>query len=192
MTHITRESWLSALADEVRPWYEEAGSPLPEKIRLSCGFSVSLKHLGVCFPADSSADGTIEIFIKPDQDDPMTVAGIVMHELVHAAVPAGSKHGPVFRKLALAVGLEGRMTQALPGEARKAALLPIVEALGPYPHSALQGPKKKEKGSQAGQYVNVTCPDCGYRACAHAESQEIERLRCPVDGEVLLTKKERS
>jgi hypothetical protein len=35
---MTRESWLLKLTDKLRPMFEGAGFPLPEKIRTSCGF----------------------------------------------------------------------------------------------------------------------------------------------------------
>lgn len=193
----TREQWLTGLTHALRPAFEEKGSPLPERIRLSCGFTSAGKkgnRIGECWYPGSSGDQSVEIFVKPDRFEPLEVAAIVLHELCHAALGPGKGHGKEFRKLATGLGLTGKMTSTTAGPEAVALLEPICTLLGPYPHAPLGGTseERKERKSQAKEYVNVTCPSCGYRACAHSASQEIARLTCPVDGEILLTKEERS
>jgi hypothetical protein len=41
------------------------------------------QRIGECW--DASADRTFEVLIRPDQADPMAVAAILAHELVHTA-----------------------------------------------------------------------------------------------------------
>lgn len=192
--HETREQWLMALAAALRPAFAEQGSPLPEKVRLSCGFTsagAGGKRIGECWADKSSATNHVEIFIKPDQVEPMDVAAIVLHELIHAALGLEAKHGPLFRKLATALGLEGKMTATVPGEKAKALLQPLLDEIGPYPHSLLSNKKIKKEAKQPA-WKNVVCPDCGFTACVMVKQMDMGRVCCPVDGEVLLTKEERA
>ena len=192
-SHETREQWLTALTDGLRPAFEEKGSPIPEKVRLSCGFTShgsSGGRIGECWSDKSSETNHVEIFIRPDQVEPMEVAAVVLHELCHAALGNEAKHGPLFRKLATALGLEGKMRSTTAGPAAVALLTPIVEGLGAYPHSALKlsSPKKKSKSPP---WKIVKCPECEFIACVPLDSLEEGWLVCPHDGEVLLTKEER-
>ncbi|WP_226019386.1 transcription elongation protein SprT [Novosphingobium sp. FKTRR1] len=136
----SRDAWLEAATNELRPHYKTAGYPLPKAVRFSVGFPSTGrkgKRIGEHWHAAASADAHHEIFIRADQSDPAQVLGILAHELVHSAVPVGSGHGPVFKKAALAVGLEGKMTQAMPGAVFAARLAEIAAELGPLPHGRL-------------------------------------------------------
>jgi len=108
----TREAWLSAATVALRSRFATAGYPLPGKIRFAIGFPSTGrrgKRIGEHWHSTASADGTHEIYIRPDQANPAEVLGILAHELVHSAVPLGSGHGKVFKAAALAVGLSGPM-----------------------------------------------------------------------------------
>jgi hypothetical protein len=63
-----------------------------------------------------------EIMISPVLDDPMRVAGVLAHELVHATVGTQHGHKGPFAKLAKKIGLEGKMTATTEGEAFKQAV----------------------------------------------------------------------
>jgi hypothetical protein len=63
----------------------------------------------------------------------MQVAGILAHELIHASVGVEHGHKGPLRKMANALGLEGKMTATTEGEAFKRLLAPILEAVGPLP-----------------------------------------------------------
>lgn len=191
--HETREQWLVALASSLRHTFEEAGSPLPEKVRLSCGFTShgsGGKRIGECWSDKSSATNHVEIFIKPDQVKPMDVAAIVLHELCHAALGTEAKHGKEFRKLATGLGLEGKMTATHAGEKAIALLEPLVETLGPYPHSALSGIKKEKKESTSPKWKLLRCPECEFKAYQLEEQLSFGRLKCPSDRVELLLKEE--
>ena len=73
------------------------------------------KRIGECWSDLASADGAFEIFIVPGIDDAARIAGILTHELVHAAVGLKAGHGAVFAKAARALGLEGKMTATTEG-----------------------------------------------------------------------------
>jgi len=170
MAFITyREEWLKAAIDALRAHFDMAGFTLPDKVRAAIGFpSKGAKStcVGECWAPVASADGHHEIFIRPDQADPVTVLGILCHELVHSVVPLGSGHGPVFKDAALKVGLIGKMRHAMPGPVLEEKLTGIAERLGPIPHATLDieyretAPRKK----QTTRMLKAHCPeaDCDY------------------------------
>lgn len=119
---ITREHWLEAAVEDLRPFFSERNHPLPEKIQVSMGFgSKGEKIGGQCFYPEGHADGgasqTYTIFIDPRWDRPLYVLGVLVHELLHAALPIGSGHGKKFKAGMEALGLtDGKPTAAMPGE----------------------------------------------------------------------------
>jgi hypothetical protein len=92
--------------------------------------------LGVCYPQVDRA-GFRHVTISPFIDDPMLVAAVLAHELIHAGLPPDDGHGPRFRAVAREVGFEGRLTQVTPGAAFRDEIAAIVRRAGPYPHVAL-------------------------------------------------------
>src|SRR5688572_12455016 len=88
----TREGWLDHMVAALRPIFVEVGYPLPEKIRVTCGFpgthglAVKRRAIGEAWAPDCSADGTHETFISPLLANPVEVAETLVHELVHHAV----------------------------------------------------------------------------------------------------------
>ena len=149
-----REEWLQAAINLLAPMFSKAGAPIPDLGRAAIGFTSrggKGNCLGECWHPLASADGHFEIFIRPDNADPVQVLGILTHELVHAAVPLGSGHGTVYKALALKIGLEGKMRHAMPGMHLTEILKGIASELGPLPHAALDiayresAPRKKQK-----------------------------------------------
>ena len=162
---MNRETWLNQIAVALLPTFKGHGYEIP-KVRLAVGFpSTGRKgrRIGECWDSTASKDGVFEIMIRPDQDDPVEVAQILTHELCHAAVGIPAGHGPLFRKVARAMLLEGRLTATVAGAAFKAFIAPILDAVGPLPHKRLNlggvgtGPKK-----QSARMIKCTCPECGY------------------------------
>jgi hypothetical protein len=183
---MNREDWLSAVAEKMAPWFADRGHPLPA-VRMAVGFTskgMRSNRIGECWSDVCSGDGVHEIFITPQIDDPMRVAGILAHELVHAAVGLEAKHGRKFKKVATAIGLEGKMTATTEGEAFKRAAAPILEAVGPLPHKSLSasakssGPKK-----QTTRLLKCACSECGYTVRVTAKWLETAGAPiCPTDG----------
>jgi hypothetical protein len=157
MAYATREQWLNALAEEMAIWFENLGHKLP-KFRVSVGFTshgARGKRIGECWDGSCSADGAFEIFINPNLCT-SNYPDVLAHELIHAAVGLEAGHGPKFRKVAKAIGLEGRMTATVPGEKFKAEVAPLLEIVGPIPHATLntgKSPKKK----QTTRLIKVCC-----------------------------------
>jgi len=160
-----REEWLGRLVDALRPTFASLGSPLPERIRVSCGWpsrsalSGKAKRIGEAWSHRCSADGSHETFLSPVLADPIDVGAVLVHELVHHAVGVEAGHKGPFRKLALAVGLTGPMRATSAGPALRERLHALAEELGPYPHAALNGAEGRKR--QTTRMLKVTCADCG-------------------------------
>jgi hypothetical protein len=184
---INREDWLQAVAERMAPWFGDLGCPLP-KVRMAVGFTSGgkrTKRIGECWSSQSSADGTCEIFIVPTIDDASRVADILAHELVHAAVGTAAKHGPIFRRVARAIGLQGRMTATIAGPLFLERVAPILTAVGPLPHARLgqsSGPPK-----QTTRLLKCQCPKCGYTVRVAAKWLDTAGPPiCPQDGTVMI------
>lgn len=168
MAHTTREEWLNAFAAHTRPYFEDAGHPLPDNIRMSVGFSSKGnkgKRIGECWSDTASADKTFEIFIVPGLHKVEEIAATLTHELVHVAVGLEAKHGPVFKKCATALGLVGKMTATTGGDDWVKWALPILEVLGPIPHAQLGrggGGETSAPKEQKGRNIKVECDTCGF------------------------------
>ena len=184
---MNRENWLQQVASALEPIFASKGAPLPG-YRVSCSFpstgglSAKRKTIGQCWDASASADGTTEIFISPTQDDPVEVAATLCHELVHAAVSVAAGHGPAFRKVALEMGLQGKMTATEAGENFKTMIAPILAQVGEYPHARLDATQRKK---QTTRMVKCVC-DCGYTVRTTAKWIEVGVPHCPLHGEMIV------
>ncbi|MGE3171789.1 MAG: transcription elongation protein SprT [Planctomycetota bacterium] len=161
----TREQWLGALVDALRPTFAGLGSPLPEPIRVSCGWpsksalSSKAKRIGEAWSARCSADGAHETFLSPSLGDAVEVGAVLVHELVHHAVGVEHGHRAPFARLAKAVGLVGPMRTTTAGPDLADRLHTLAERLGPYPHGALVAGMGRKK--QTTRMLKVACADCG-------------------------------
>lgn len=165
--HETRESWLNAFVAAARATFIEHGYAIPDKVRVGIGFTskgARSNAIGQCWSDTASGDGTFEIFIVPGQQDASRIAGILTHELIHAAVGLNEGHKGAFRKLALALGLEGKMTATTEGEEWHAWADPILETLGAFPHAPLDTQSAVTSGPkvQKNRHIKLECPDCGF------------------------------
>lgn len=149
----------------MRPDFETAGFPLPEKIRASCswpsksGLAAKKRRIGEAWSAKNSGDNSFEVFVSPVLKDPIEVAATLVHELVHCAVGLEDGHRGKFPVCARAVGLEAKMTATKAGETLTKRLQELTAKLGPYPHAELKhsnGPPK-----QSTRMLKVVCRECG-------------------------------
>lgn len=163
MIHSTREEWLTAATDALRPLFQEIGAEIPA-IRVSVGFpGGSGKKAGVigqCFPTGLASDGVANLFVSPVLGDKEEVLSTLAHEIVHAIDDCKSGHKGAFRKMAIALGLTGKMTATVAGDALAERLNQIGAELGVYPHGALRNPGPKGKG----RMMKMSCRDCGFIA----------------------------
>lgn len=170
----TREAWLQGCASRIMvdvlapagyTRNAETATPLMDGLRVSVGWpsqrplSRKKRAIGQCWPVDASKDHATEIFVSPYVDDPIEVAGVLVHEILHAAVGTKAKHGTAFKRACKAVGLDGKATATVPGEELAATLAMIIDVLGPYPHGSLDASVLPK---QSTRLLKATCanPEC--------------------------------
>lgn len=162
-THTTREAWLIAAIEALRPLFAEKKHLIPQNCQVSCGFASTgtrSHHIGQCWPTSYSADERNQIFISPSLADPIEVLDTLVHELVHAVDDCKNKHGKEFKKIALSLGMVGPMRSAGAGPALKVQLEAIAQVLGPYPHGKL---KVLHQKAIRRSRPRAKCTQCGYQ-----------------------------
>lgn len=181
--HATREAWLQAFIEAARPKFKAIGSELPKQVRVSIGFSskgARSNRAGECWSSKSSSDGMHEIFIIPAlQSQPSIIADILTHELIHAC--GIMDHGKGFRKVALALGLEGKMTATVAGAGWHEWADPIVKALGTFPGAELKGSLIGGKKKQTTRMRKLTCNECEWTCRTSSVHIQGHALRCAVE-----------
>ena len=183
-TLVTREGWLTvAMAMLFELVFERLGHAMPTNTRVACGWpskggtAKKRRVIGQAWHSRASADGHFEILISPFLDDALFVLAVLAHEMVHVIAGFECGHRGPFKRLATAIGLEGPMTATRPGTRFIEATVPIIEALGPYPHAQLgvvSGlPANPEEPGQPdepdstgprpdkGRMIRAQCPACG-------------------------------
>lgn len=187
MSAKTREGWLNDVAQRMRPLLAAAGAELPPRFRVTMSLTRHAKAIGACFDKTASADDTYEILIRLDRQEPLEVAAILAHELVHAAVGIDAGHGPRFGSVARALGLEGKLTATVPGPRFIEAAKPILAAVGPFPHAALnlRGGKRSGPKPQTGRMLKLKCKECGLVArMSRKWIDDVGAVHCPDHGEL--------
>jgi hypothetical protein len=205
MQTMNRETWLNEMAALMAPRFEELGHTIPP-FRVAVGFTSAGKTKkigGECWHSNNSADKRFEILISPVQDDSNTIAGVLAHELIHAAVGFKCGHRGNFEKMALALGLNRPMTATTPGPAFIEWVAPFVAKLGQLPHAKLswrddhgaaqaedgegsglddEKPSSNAKKKQKTRLIKACCAECGYTVRVTSRWLEIGPPHCPVHG----------
>jgi hypothetical protein len=156
--HATREAWLEAAIDQFRPLFQRVGAPLPERVKVTCGWATKTKAIGQAFPRALSAAGVNEVFISPKLDDAARVLDVLAHELVHVSDDCKSGHKGHFARVARALDMVGPLTATTAGPVLKATCDEIVRRIGAYPHAKLDFTSVKK---QTTRMLKHECPDCG-------------------------------
>lgn len=162
----TREEWLHAAINVFRSWFADTDTPLPEDLRISVGWVKPARNnskkrtIGWCFRKSAAADEISQVFISPELDNPVEILSTTLHELCHAATD-GDGHGAKFRKIALAVGLTGKMTETVAGENLAKELADLAKDLGPFPHAKLTR-TMSTKGKHGRYQTKLECSLCGF------------------------------
>lgn len=180
--HETREEWLNAALDLLRPIYKTlAKVELPKRVRISCGFPQGRgTAIGQCWSKTASADGTFEIFVSPTLADPVRVLGVTVHEGVHAGVGLDKKHGKVFKTAATAMLLEGKMKATTEGEPFKKEIAdPLLKKLGAYPHAELTGGLSSGPKKQGTRLLKAHCGGCDYTIRVTRKWLDVALPTCP-------------
>jgi hypothetical protein len=140
---VTREEWLVAAIDAMRPWFTSIGADLPRSVRVSVGFTIGTASenaltRGVTYTRAASTDDTNHVFVSPELGDAAEVLRTLLHELVHVCDDCASGHRGAFAHRAKALGLVGSMTSSQAGPVLTAELCTLAAVLGEYPHAPMQ------------------------------------------------------
>ena len=160
--HTTRETWLVAAVELLRPLFAAKGFAVPP-CQVSCGFASTgtrSGHVGQCWSTKSASNELNQIFISPTLKTAYEVIDTLVHELVHAVDNCEHKHGKEFKKIALKMGMKGPMRSAEAGPELKVALTALLDLLGPYPHGHLKVSMLKVSRRNR---PRAKCKDCGYQ-----------------------------
>jgi len=191
---ITREEWLIGASYTLeKHLFSPKGYPDFPKYRVSCSlpskgaFASKLRRIGEAWHSSSSADGTCEIFISPTIADSQLVAATLAHELVHVCVGNAAAHGPIFRKCALAIGLEGKMTATTASKDLNQFITDnIIQVLGNFPHAVLDQSQVKKQTTRMLKAVclNSACSFQNYNSKPYSVriSQSTYNYAAPVCG----------
>lgn len=177
--NATREGWLIAASNALRPLFQDAGSPLPVDLpQLSIGFpsrgALSGKVVGQCFNAKNAS----HVFVSPLHTTPYDVFDTLTHELVHVVTP-GAKHGGKFVKVCNAIGLtKGKPTSAGAGPELEPKLRVLLETLGALPHIALD-PKLEERKPQGTRMLKAQCAACEFTVRLTRKWLDLAVPQCP-------------
>jgi len=191
---LTRDQWLNGFIEAARAAFEAGGKPLPPNVRAAIcpPHRAKQRYVGLCWSDAVSEDNGREIWVTAGETDPVRVAGILVHELCHAALPHEVKHGKEFRKLATDMGLEGKMTATTEGKTFKFMWEPLLSKLGPLPAARFTaGYAVDFRVQRTPKMTNMACPECGFVAKVRLDQMNVGRLRCPEHGVELLRPKER-
>lgn len=186
----TREEWLVAATVALAPLFAGVGETIPT-VKVSVGWPGGRGRknsvIGQCWHPEAAEDNAAHIFISPVVADPLRVLDVLAHELCHAIDRNESGHRGNFARLAKGIGLEGKMTATVAGEALTETLTGIASDLGDYPHGALinlgdgaDGPKK-----QGTRMLKVQCASgSGYLVrMTRKWLDEFGTPSCPCHGE---------
>ncbi len=159
---MNREQWLTELAVKIEPLFDV---PLPS-YRVACSWpsksatSAKNRRIGECWAAKCSEDDTTEIMLSMAIDDKLQVAETLVHEMCHAVVGVEHGHKAPFKRVALAIGLEGKMTATHAGTELSERLNDLIAELPEYPHAKINAANSGKK-KQSTRMLKVVC-ECGY------------------------------
>ena len=179
--HTTRETWLLAAVDLLRPVFLAKHHVIPKEVMVSCGFASTgtrSHHIGQCWSRQSSTNDKNQIFISPALHEPVEVLDTLVHELVHAIDDCEHKHGKEFKKIALSLGMKGPMRSADAGPELKEKLTQIAKELGVYPHGKLLVTHHKAVSRAR---ARAKCPECGFQVPMYRKFLAYGPPLCPKD-----------
>ncbi len=157
---MNREDWLNEAVTRMRPWFDGFEVEPPSVVRVSTGWSRGAKknQVGWCWRSDVATDKSSNIFISPEQSEPVKILATLLHELCHASDDCRDSHAGRFRRLWKLHGFEGKPTTSVPGPELFKKLETLASELGEYPHSELK-PGNKIK-TQKTFMIKLECRGC--------------------------------
>jgi hypothetical protein len=204
--HMTPDRWLYDLHMALRPWFRDAGYPVPGRVSLHMGFPKGARRTGESWHLLDIEKGQMRhrVFVAPTLDDPIDVGNIVVQELVHACVTAEAHaqgaekmpppHGKRFKTVCAAVGIAAPVgesfsatfiddgTHGTPGwpkgKALRQHLEQITARMPPYPHKAWERPHKQKAVRE--KWLPLECGACRLEVrITEFDVESAEELQCP-------------
>lgn len=122
------------------------------------------------------------------EDDPATVAAILAHEMIHAALPQAGHKRP-FQIAAAKIGHTAPFTTSEATPEFMAWAGPIIAQLAPYPHRRLNALSPvAQKKKQTGRMLKCQCEGCGYTVrTARKWLEDVGAPICPAEGHGRMT-----
>jgi hypothetical protein len=160
----SREEWLNVVLHKhvAKLLKVKAGVVLPSDAKVSVGFpggGSARKRIGECWPRERSSIKVNEIFINPSIREPRTMVDVLVHEAIHAVDDCKSGHKAPFRRMALAVGLEGKMKSTHAGAELSKWIGEVLDAMPKIDYGSLDLSDRKK---QSTRMLKLECGDCGY------------------------------
>jgi hypothetical protein len=188
----TREAWLMTAIETFRPVFaEKTGEELPEKIRVSTGWTKRARKgsIGWTWISGAAEDKVNNVFISPEISDSVEVLAVLLHELIHVADDCEHGHTGAFKKMWQALGFTGKATCSTPGEELKDHLEAMTLIMGDYPHAKMltgaEGGKTSGPKKQGTRMIKVSCEDCGYTVRTTKKWLEVGPPACPLHGSMI-------
>ena len=189
MATKNRETWLTQATREItRTIFKPEGYEVPE-VRVSVGFpsrgalSARQRTIGQCWYGTHTGDDVPQIFISPVLDQDVEVLETLTHEILHAALPSGTKHGAGFAKAMKEIGLDGKPTATHAGADLAETLKKVSAKVGNFPHARIDPGTQGKK--QTTRLIKAECPECGYVVRVTNKWLEIGWPVCPSGDEMV-------
>jgi hypothetical protein len=184
---INREEWLTRVAErDILPLIAANGGKIA-KFRVSVGWpkgsrgGKGAESIGQCWDPKCSSDGHYKMFISPKLGAYEAVE-VLVHEVVHLGAGLECKHRGAFKKIATAVGLEGKMTATVAGEELGKRIRAWMADMPEYPHGPMSAGggdgtgKEKKPGSRL---IKASCEGCEYTMRVAQSWLDIAVPMCP-------------
>jgi hypothetical protein len=184
---MNREEWLNQVSELlVKQLLSHQDGATGYKYRVSVGFPKGSRggkcgeSIGQCWSPKASADKVHEIFISPKLDAFKAVE-VLIHEHIHASAGIEAGHKGEFKRLALAVGLTGKMTSTSAGPELEAKVKAFLAKFEAYPHGVMKVDKNASRPGS--RLVKCQCQTCGYTVRTTAKWLMIGAPLCPCNGD---------
>ena len=180
MKYPTREAWLQAAISLLRPKFKGIAEVPKEVEALVSWPKGSQTAQGQHFAKAWTNGKASYVTVSPVLLDAVEVLGVLLHELIHAALPE-AKHGKEFKDASTKLGLVGKAQSNTPGDQLKVELAKLVQQLGPYPHIQMRDSMLVKKVKEPGEkrLVRLVCSS-GEKYTVYMSTKMFEESGAPI------------
>lgn len=186
---MTREEWLKRGVRTLRPLLRKAGITMRARRQVSMSLASTRKAIGQCwYEAASKSGQTANILICPTLADPVDVLDVLLHEMIHAALPYGTHHGPKFVRACKHIGMtKNKPTSASACPELRAVLERVAAFLGPFPTMRWWSPAARRAARADTGLCSAPRLTSGYRVQISAKAlEEFGPPTCPITGDPMV------